>query len=235
MPLRDAVRLVLAGLALLAVRHVSAQEVVLPAPGTDGWRPLLLPRVDRTTTYVPFEVEGVRGVRSKSRCSASALVLPLDDVDLGRTPRLSWRWRVLEALSIEDERVKSGDDFAARVYVTFPFVREGAGVWERMRRRLAESLFGDQVPGSALNYVWSSSEPAGATWDNPFVAQSKMISLGPGPVGRWRDAEIDLRADYLALFGREPPKPSGIAIMTDSDNSCGRASAEFAAFRASGT
>ena len=58
-----------------------------------------------------------------------------------------------------------------------------------------------------------------------------MMSLGPAPVSTWRDAKVDVAADYHALFGGPPPRVLGIALMTDSDNSCGHAAARFADFR----
>lgn len=217
--------------ALAALLLLGSDAPPLPAPGTEGWEPLLLPNVERATRYIPVEVDGVRAVRAESRCSASALLLPTPEVDLAATPLLGWRWQVERGFSVPDERVQAGDDFAARVYVIFPFEPEHAGLLERARNALGRALYGDRVPGAALNYVWSTREPAGASWDNPFAASSKMISMGSGPLGSWRRAERDVRADFSRLFGREPPPVLGVALMSDSDNSCQEAHALFADFR----
>lgn len=216
--------------ALLLPASALGGERALPAPGGEAWEPLALPKVERATSYEPVTVDGRAAVRSRSDCSASALVLPLADVDLESHPRLRWRWRVERSPHVDDERVREGDDFAARVYVIFPFEPEHASFLARMRQRLGRALYGDRVPGSALNYVWSS-QPAGSTWDNPFAASSKMVSLGDGPLGEWRAEDVDVRADFERLFGRPPPRPSGLALMTDSDNSCQAAEALFADFR----
>ena len=58
-----------------------------------------------------------------------------------------------------------------------------------------------------------------------------MVSMGPGEPASWRDEQVDVVADYRRQFGTDPPDLLGLAIMTDSDNSCGSASASFAAFR----
>ncbi len=203
-----------------------------PAPDLDlaRWEPLALPRVDAQTRYETRR-EGQRAVvRSQSRCSASALAIPLDGVDLDQTPILHWSWKVEAPLPEREERSKEGDDFAARVYLTFRLDPERASWRERALNRLGRALYGREVPGGALNYVWATNEPAGSTWDNPFVPSSKMISLGTGPLPKWRRERVDVLRDYAALLGGEPPDPLGLAIMTDSDNSCGEAAAWFADF-----
>jgi hypothetical protein len=37
-------------------------------------------------------------------------------------------------------------------------------------------------------------------------------------VGKWVDEERNLYEDYKKAFGSEPPMVSGVAIMTDTDN-----------------
>lgn len=222
---------------ILALAGAAAAEPAsqrLPAPGGDGWRPLALPRVQFATRYERVTKDGREALRATSDCSASAFVFGLDDVDLRRTPRLRWRWRIERGLDIPNERVKAGDDFAARVYLLFPFDPSRASVIARARHALGTRLFGDGLPGHAINYVWTSREPAGARWDNPFAADSKMISLGRGPLTGWREEEVDVAADYRALFAEEPRRVMGLAVMTDSDNSCQRAEALFADFELRG-
>jgi len=219
-----------AGLLLRLAAPARALEVRLPPPGSDGWRPQALPRVARATRYDPFVEDGVAGVRSRSECSASALLLPLPEIDLQRTPRLRWRWKVEDPLPPHPERSKAGDDFAARVYVMFRFDPAHASLLERARHRLAALLYGPDVPGNALDYVWTTGEPAGARWSNPFTDAAWMISLGRGPLPVWRTEEVDVTADYRARFGTAPPAVLGLALMTDSDNGCSRAGAAFADF-----
>ncbi len=205
-------------------------EVRLPAPGGEGWELLTFPKVSKHTQYTPIRVDERDAVRAESRCAASALVSQLDGIELDRTPVLRWEWKIERGLEIGHHRVKAGDDFAGRVYVLFEFEPERSSTWERLRRRAARAVFGVDLPGNALNYVWSSREPAGAAWDNPFTERSKMISRGDGPLETWREEEVDVLADYRAYFG-EPPRLQAVALMTDSDNSCQEARAYFANVR----
>jgi hypothetical protein len=229
-PRRQSWFALLAALAALGAAR-PAGAGALPAPGAEGWQPLEFRSIDKHTRYEVAEVDGKPALRAASECAASALLLPLDGVDLAKTPRLRWRWKVLRALDTPaGERTKPGDDFAARVYVTFEFVPERASLVERARYRLGASLYGDDLPGTAVNYVWSRAEPAGNAWDNPFVASNKMVSLGPGVAGEWRTAEVDVLADYRRLFAAEPPRALFVALMTDADNTCTRAEALYSDF-----
>ncbi len=94
------------------------------------------------TEYGVREEGGVRALCARSRDAGSGLFRELE-VDLGATPWIHWSWKVDAGLHAGDERTRAGDDYPARVYVVFS---GGAAFW---RTR-------------AINYVWSSREPAGA-------------------------------------------------------------------------
>ena len=130
-----------------------------------------------------------------------------------------------------DERVKAGDDFAARVYVLFQFDPQHASLWEKVLHRLGTTRYGDLVPGSVIGYVWSSREPAGARWESPFGSSAQLISVGNGALPEWTEEKVDVAADYTAAFGHTPPPPLAVAVMTDTDNTCQRATAWYANFR----
>jgi hypothetical protein len=191
---------------------------------------LTLPKVRRRTVYAAVDVDGVPAVRADADCSASALALSLESLDARATPRLRWRWMVERPLRPTDERVKAGDDFAARVYVLFQFDPAHASFATRARHRVARLLFGTDVPGKAIDYVRTSREPRGATWESPFTADARMVSLGQARPGVWTTEEVDVVADYRRLVGEEPPPLVAIAVMSDADNSCQHAIAYFADF-----
>lgn len=209
---------------------VEGVRVPVPAPGSDAWQPLTFRRVERHTRYTPVIADGKPAFRAESECAASALALSLDATTLDRAPLLRWRWKVETALESRDERSRDGDDFAARVYLLFRFEPEGASWFERSRRAIGERLYGAELPGNALNYVWSTREARGAAWTNPHSEYARMVSLGPAERGRWREEEVDVVADYRRQFGDDPPELMGLAIMTDSDNTCSRAAALFSGF-----
>jgi hypothetical protein len=220
----------LATLSLAVDAQVPPGQIALSPPGTEGWRPLQFPGVVRSTVYTPEPGDGFAAVRAASDCAGSALYLPVEFIDLHRTPQLHWKWRIEKGLPVHNERVASGDEFAARVYVMFEFDATRASLWQRMRHAVEARLYGGVVPGSAISYVWSTHEAAGNTWDNPYLPQEKMISLGSGPLPQWADESVDVAADYRSLFGRSPPPLLAVAILTDSEDSCQLAIADFGDF-----
>jgi hypothetical protein len=234
MALRSICALAIAAMALagpLSRQTAGAGEIPLATPGSGDWQPLVFRGIANPTRYTLESFEGVEVARAESNCGASGLVLRLDAINIDQTPLLSWRWRVDRGLDLLEEQTKAEDDFAARVYVTFELDKERASTFERLRHRLAKLIYGETIPGSALNFVWTSRLPAGTVWDNPFVASAKMIALTQGASADWRTETVDVAARYRALFDAPIPPLLGLAIMSDSDNSCQRTEARFADFK----
>jgi hypothetical protein len=223
-------RIAAAGLCLGSPLAAAGDGSRLPPPGDPAWQPVRFRSVERTTDYAPL-ADAPGGVRAEARCAASALVLPLEGTDLSRTPVLHWRWRVLRGLDVPDERSRAGDDFAARVYVMFRFQPERAGWLERAQRALGERLYGTPMPGSALNFVWASRIAAGSTWTSPYAEQSRIIALASGADSEWRSESVDLPAAYQRAFGEIAPPAEGLGLMSDADDTCQHAVAEFRDFR----
>lgn len=134
-----------------------------------------------------------------SRNSASGLVQRLE-FDPQQYPRLRWRWKIEQTLAQGDARSKSGDDYAARIYVIFPH-------WIKPLTR-------------TINYIWANRLPQGSAVPNPYYRRAMMLAVESGDqaAGSWRDEERNLVDDYRRLFGEDPPRAGGIAIMTDTDN-----------------
>jgi hypothetical protein len=234
MALRLGCAFAIAAMALggpLAPRPAGADGISLPTPGSDDWRPLVFRGIANQTRYTLESFEGVEFAKAESNCGASGLVLRLDAIHLDQTPLLSWRWRVDRGLDLSQEQTKAEDDFAARVYIMFELDKSRASTFQRLRQRLAKLIYGEGIPGSALNFVWTSRLPAGTVWDNPFESSAKMIALAQGANEGWRTETVDVVARYLELFRSPVPPPLGLAIMSDSDNSCRRTEARFADFK----
>lgn len=205
-----------ADLEKVAVGAFSSVQDTLP----EGWEPLVFPKISSHTHYsVVRDAAGVSVVRADSRASASGLVYPLE-IDLRRTPIVRWRWRVEGVLSKGNVWRKDGDDYPARLYVTFRYEPDRVGVWRKLKYLAARIIFGD-LPIAAINYIWASHAERGQVIGNAYASNYvKMIVVESGDqhVGTWRDEKRNLYTDYLAAFGEEPPRVSGVAIMTDTDN-----------------
>jgi hypothetical protein len=64
-----------------------------------------------------------------------------------------------------------------------------------------------------------------------------IVESGAADLNRWVTEERNVYEDYKAAFGEEPPSISGVAIMTDTDNTGESATAFYGdiLFKRSGT
>jgi hypothetical protein len=193
----------------------------------DGWKPLIFPKILRHTLYELVQDEGITVVRATSDAAASGLVREVN-IDLAAYPILRWRWKVSDVIAGGDVRTKAGDDYAARVYITFEYDPETTSFSRKVKYKLGRLLFGD-VPIAAINYIWGTRTPPGTIVDSVYTDLSKMIIVESGGdlVGRWVEERRNVYEDYTAAFGEEPPLVNGVAIMSDSDNTGGKAVAYY--------
>ena len=122
-------------------------------------------------------------------------------------PILRWRWRATKLPSGANERAKKTNDSAAAVYV----------------------VFDSRIMPRAIKYVWSSSLPVGTRFDSPVYWRAKVVVLqhGPAEADEWRQETINFYQDYKDLFGFEPGKVRGIAVLSDSDTMTSVAEAAY--------
>jgi len=201
---------------LLTPQGAGATEIPLSTPGSEGWRPLVFRGVANQTRYTLESFGGVEIAKAESNCGASGLVLRLDAINLDQTPLLSWRWRVDRGLDLLEEQTKAEDDFAARVYIMFELDKSRTSTFQRLRHRLAELIYGEEIPASALNFVWTSRLPAGTVWNNPFESSRcgrsipRTLSLAGPATARARDHERFrqfVSAHRGSLRGFQIPEP----------------------------
>lgn len=151
----------------------------------DGWKPLTFPKVPKHTTYMLVKDGSTVVVKATSQGAASGLVKPVK-VDPKEYPILRWRWKVDNLLTKSDVTRKDGDDYPARVYITFEYDPDKVGFSRKAKYKAGRVLFGD-IPIAALNYIWEAKAVQGLIIDNAYTDFAKMIvvrsgvqGLGPG-------------------------------------------------------
>ena len=186
---------------------ITGWTVLKPAPKA----PDTIYTLERDSDHVVLKADADR--------SMSGLVFATR-VDINKTPLLRWRWKITAPIQHADMTKKSGDDFAARIYVMFDYPREKLSFSTRAKLKLGEAIYGQKIPTAALNYVWDNRQPIGTIQPNPYTDRARMVVVesGSGKAGQWVTETRDLAADFKAAFGEDAPDVVAVALATDTDN-----------------
>jgi predicted transposase YbfD/YdcC len=160
------------------------------------------------TVYTVEKQNGKDVLHAKTTGNASGLYHKIS-LKARELPLLKWSWKVAHTIADEDATRKSGDDFAARIYLVFP----GRFFWQTR----------------ALVYVYSDKLPPGTVLANAYTGNVAMIAVASGnsQAGNWRHESRRYVDDFRAFFHSEPPDPVAVAIMTDGDNTGSSAEAWY--------
>lgn len=150
-------------------------------------------------------------------------------LDLPAATILSWRWKVNHSVAKADLAKKSGDDFAARVYVFFDVPRSRLSWLQRLKLAVVSRRLGHEIPTAALCYVWDNRHRVGTIWPNAFtdLVRTIVVQSGNAHAGTWQSQRRDLAADFRAAFGRAAPRVTGVALASDTDDTGGHVTAWF--------
>lgn len=160
--------------------------------------------------YLPIKQGNEGVVRALSNKACSALYYRIK-FKLSDYPLLSWNWRVLKFPDLSTLREeKEKDDYAARIYVVFPF-------WS-----FSSSKF--------IEYVWAEDIPVGTIIKSPVADNVKLVVVRSGKVtgDGWVSESRNVYEDYVKAFGEKPRmKVGAVAMMCDADNSKSEAESLF--------
>lgn len=173
-----------------------------------GWRA----REDEgRTVYSVGEERGRRFLRAHARelgiQAAKEYEWPLEAY-----PILAWSWRVREFPQGADEK-DGKNDSAVAVYMLVPH---------------------SPVRGPrAVKYIWSERVSAGTHLEsNGGLTQVRVLRTGAGKRGDWVEERVNVRDDFRKYFRQEDvPRPAGIAVLTDADDTRSSAQGDYANFR----
>ena len=184
-----------------------------------GWQHLAFDTIPSHTHYESVEDGGQVVIRAHSQSSASGLVRKIE-IDPRDYPIVEWRWKVDQVLKKGNARMKKGDDYAARLYISFAYDPSKLSFVERVRYKAIKMLYGEYPPTAVLNYIWGNTVPVNTILPSPYTDRSIMVVVqsGNSRARKWIKEERNLLADFRKAFNAEPPIISSVAIMTDSDN-----------------
>lgn len=184
---------------------------------------------EKPTAYRVASVAGRMALEARVNDSMSLMARPIS-VDLAETPVLCWRWYVDGPVAKADMTRKSGDDYAARVYIAFDMPDNVLSGSTKLKLKIARSMFGRSIPDAAVVYVWDNRHPVGTARRSAYTDRSELIvaDSGSGRAGTWVTKRANVAADFGHAFGNKPGKPIQLAVAADGDNTNSKGRAAFA-------
>ena len=193
-----------------------------------NWSPLTFDSIDKETAYFLYRDNNKTIFKAVSNSSASGYIHKIS-VNPKEFPTLTWQWKIDNLISKANINTKSGDDYPARIYITFEYDMERLSGWEKFKVEAYYLSKGVYPPLAVLNYVWDNKQPIGYSTPNAYTDRVQMIVVQSGDtkVGKWVTQQVNIYDDYVRVFGETPGKITAIAIMTDTDNTMESATAYY--------
>ena len=167
----------------------------------DELKTLKVRKIKGKTMYTLGSNENGNYLRAEADGKASGLGKEIK-INLLKTPFINITWKVEKDLSGIIENSKKGHDYAARVFV--------------VKKTGATAL-----SNRAINYVFSSNNFVGENWTSPFTKKSidYVLSTTKESPDQWVTVKANVKEDFQKLHDLNVNELSGVAIMTDTDNS----------------
>ena len=187
--------------SLIFSNSVIAEKVTIFNFTDDEFKKLKVKKVKGETTWLLGSNERGNFIKAEAEGKGSGLGKEVK-INLLKTPFINITWKVEKNLPDIVENSKKGHDYAARVFVI-------------------KKTGSTPLSNRAINYVFSSNNDVGENWPSPYTKKSidYVLSSTKIDMGVWVTVKANVKEDFLRLLGLDLKDISGVAIMTDTDNS----------------
>jgi len=187
--------------SLTFLNTVNAEKINIFDFTEKEFKTLKVKKVKGEIAWVLGSNENGNFIKAEAEGKASGLGKEVS-IDLLKTPFINITWKVEKDLSGIVENSKKGHDYAARVFVI---------------KKTGSTLLSNR----AINYVFSSNNNIGENWPSPYTKKSidYVLSSTKDNLNSWVTVKANVKEDFMRLFGINVTDLTGIAIMTDTDNS----------------
>ena len=186
---------------ILLQQIVLADKIVVFDFTEDEFKKLKVKKVKGKTTWSLGFNENGNFIKAEAEGEGSGLGKEVE-INLSKTPFINITWKVEKDLSGIIENSKKGHDYAARVFV---IKKTGSTV----------------LSNRAINYVFSSNNSIEDNWPSPYTKKSidYVLSTTKDNLDTWVTVKANVKKHFKKLHGLNVDELSGVAIMTDTDNS----------------
>ncbi len=202
-----------------------------PAPAGAGWRHQRIGQ-RKPTDYRPVFHAGRPALHADSQ-GGDSLVRHALEVHGPALGRLQFAWYLNEHNALADVGDVQVDDAPLRLILHFDGDRSRFSARDQRMSDLLMALTGEPLPYATLMYVWDPTRPVGTLIPHPRSGRVRKLVVvsGDAPLGRWTDVKRNLAADYERAFGEPATRMTGMALMTDSNNTGVRSQAWYGPIR----
>lgn len=193
-----------------------------------GWKPWILKNVKSRTVY-RMAGDGSNVLVAIASASASGLMRNIT-IDPREYPIVQWNWKIANTIPNADILQKEKNDSPARLYVAFAYDINKVSLTERVKYWAARRIYSDLLPLRAIAYTWANTTPKETIASMPYTEWFKQIVVEnrSSPVNEWITEERNVFRDYRKAFGEDPQNITAVAVMTNTDNLSGKATAWYA-------
>ena len=191
---------ILFGIVLLA-KAATAEKTIVFDFTAEEFKTLQVKKVKGETQCTLGSNDNGNYIKAEAEGAGSGLGKEVT-IDLTKTPFINITWKVEKDLSGIIENSKNGHDYAARVFVI-------------------KKTGSTPLSNRAINYVFSSNNEVGKNWPSPYTKKSidYVLSSTKDNFNNWVTVKANVKEDFMNLLGLDITDISGVAIMTDTDNS----------------
>ena len=170
---------------------------------------LKVKKVKGETTWILGSNENGNFIKAEAEGKGSGLGKQIE-IDLLKTPFINITWKVEKDLLGIVENSKKGHDYAARLFVI-------------------KKTGSTALSNRAINYVFSSNEKINNNWPSPYTKKSidYVLSTTKDNLNIWVTVKANVKKHFKELHNLDVKNLTGVAIMTDTDNSKKKAIAYY--------
>jgi|TARA_B110000438_G_C15722723_1_gene610580 hypothetical protein len=178
-----------------------AEKIVIFDFTEDEFKTLKVKKVKGETTWSLGSNENGNFIKAEAEGKGSGLGKEIL-IDLTKTPFINITWKVEKNLLGIVENSKKGHDYAARVFVI-------------------KKTGSTALSNRAINYVFSSNNPVDKNWPSPYTKKSidYVLSSTKDHLNEWVTVKANVKKHFKKLHNLDVKELTGVAIMTDTDNS----------------
>ena len=185
----------------LSANILLAEKVIIFDFTEEELKSLKVRKVKGETTWILGFNENGNFIKAEAEGKGSGLGKEVK-IDLTKTPFINITWKVEKGLPGIVENSKKGHDYAARVFVV-------------------KKTGSTALSNRAINYVFSSNNSVDDNWPSPYTKKSidYILSTTLKNLNTWVTVKANVKDDFMKLHNLDVKNLSGVAIMTDTDNS----------------